>query len=67
LSSLSDLKDLPHVLHTKDWAILVGGLFVSPLSGVGPMLDADILLLLIHFAALSNLSVIKKEKKRRRL
>jgi hypothetical protein len=54
-------------LHTKDWAILVGGLFVSPLSGVGPMLDADILLLLIHFAALSNLSVIKKEKKRRRL
>jgi hypothetical protein len=65
---LSDLKDLPHVLHTKDWAILVGGLFVSSLSGVGPMLDADILLLLlIHFAALSNLSVIKMEKKRRRL
>jgi hypothetical protein len=44
LSSLSDLKDLPHVLHTNDWAILILALVVSPLSGVGPMLDADILL-----------------------
>jgi hypothetical protein len=51
---LSDLKDLPHIWHTNDWAILVRGLVVSPLSGVGPMLDADILLL-IHLAALSNL------------
>ena len=44
LSSLSDLKDLPHVLHTNDWAILIRALVISPLSGVGPMLDADILL-----------------------
>ncbi len=44
LSSLSDLKNLPHVLHTKVWAILTWGLTLSPLSVVGPILDADIFL-----------------------
>ena len=44
LSSLSDLKNLPHVLHTKVWAILPRGLTLSPLSVVGPILDADIFL-----------------------
>jgi hypothetical protein len=44
LSSLSDLKELPHVLHTKVWAILTRGLTSSPLSVVGPILDADIFL-----------------------
>lgn len=44
LSSLSDLKNLPHVLHTKVWAILTRGLALSPLSVVGPILDADIFL-----------------------
>ena len=44
LSSLSDLKNLPQVLHTKVWAILTRGLALSPLSVVGPILDADIFL-----------------------
>jgi hypothetical protein len=35
---------LPHILHTKVWAILTRGLTLSPLSVVGPILDADILL-----------------------
>ena len=44
LSSLSDLNNLPHALHTKVWAILTRGLTLSPLSVVGPILDADIFL-----------------------
>jgi hypothetical protein len=48
---------LPHVLHAKGWAILARGLALSPLSIVGPILEADILPTL-YLGALSNLSVI---------
>ncbi len=56
LSSLSDLKSLPHAWHTNGWLILPRGLALSPLSVVGPMLDADIILI-THVRALLNLSV----------
>src|SRR5918996_4720997 len=56
LSSFSDLKSLPHALHTNGWLILARGLALSPLSVVGPMLEADILLI-PHVRAVLNLSV----------
>ena len=56
LSSLSDLNNLPHAWHTNVWAILALGLALSPLSVVGPMLEADILLI-IPLVAVLNLSV----------
>lgn len=45
LSSLSDLNNLPHAWHTNGWLILARGLALSPLSVVGPMLEADMLLI----------------------
>jgi hypothetical protein len=59
LSSLSDLKILPQVGHTKGRAILALGFALSPLSVVGPMLDADILLI-THLVPILDLSVIIK-------
>src|SRR5918997_3005620 len=59
LSSFSDLKNLPQVWHTKGWAILALGFALSPLSVVGPMLDADILLI-THLGPVLDLSVINK-------
>lgn len=56
LSSLSDLKNLPHAWHTNGWLILARGLALSPLSVVGPMLEAD-MLLITHLGAVLNLSV----------
>ncbi len=56
LSSLSDLNNLPHAWHTNVWAILALGLALSPLSVVGPMLEADILLI-TPLVAVLNLSV----------
>jgi hypothetical protein len=53
---LSDLKTLPHKGHTKGRAILARGLALSPLSVVGPMLEADILLI-THLGPVLNLSV----------
>jgi hypothetical protein len=46
------LKGFPHFSHTNDWVILMRALVVSPLSGGGLMLDADIY---YWFAALYNL------------
>jgi len=43
-------------MHAKGWAILARGLALSPLSAVGPILEADILLTL-YLGALSNLAV----------
>jgi hypothetical protein len=50
------LKNLPQVWHTKGWAILARGFALSPLSVVGPMLDADILLI-THLGPVLDLSV----------
>jgi hypothetical protein len=50
------LNNFPHVVHAKGWAILARGLALSPLSIVGPILEADILPTL-YLGALSNLSV----------
>jgi hypothetical protein len=50
---------LPHVLHTKGWAILARGLALSPLSVVGPILEADILPTR-YLGAVSNLSVTRR-------
>jgi hypothetical protein len=36
---------LPHAWHTNGWLILARGLVLSPLSVVGPMLEADMLLI----------------------
>ncbi|MDQ3836601.1 MAG: hypothetical protein M3270_06675 [Thermoproteota archaeon] len=53
---MSDLKGFPHFSHTNDWVILMRALVISPLSGVGPMLDADILLVwsIIQFISYSR-------------
>jgi hypothetical protein len=64
LSSLSDLKNLPQVWHTKGWDILARGFALSPLSVVGPMLDADILLI-THLGPVLDLSVTNKFLDRR--
>jgi hypothetical protein len=56
---LSDLKNFPQVWHTKGWAILARGFALSPLSVVGPMLDADILLI-TYLGSILNLSVANK-------
>jgi hypothetical protein len=50
---------LPHVLHAKGWAILARGLALSPLSVVGPILEADILPTR-YLGAVSNLSVTRR-------
>jgi hypothetical protein len=52
------LNNLPHVLHAKGWAILAGGLALSPLSVVGPILEADIFPT-PYLEAASNLSFTK--------
>jgi hypothetical protein len=55
---------LPQVWHTKGWAILARGFALSPLSVVGPMLDADILLI-SHLGPVLDLSVTNKFLDRR--
>ena len=47
---------MPHAWHTKGWVILARGLALSPLPVVGPMREAD-MLLITHLGAVLNLSV----------